>query len=262
LDDLPDEWKGSRAESFLTNLSYSDPGSIDAYLEANPSDADLGKYLIARELKSRERLETLFPPNDAGWYRYLFDSLLVDGEPQFDRSALSIVTFNYDRSLEAYFLTRLQARFAMSFADATKVLSYVPIVHVHGILGHLPEVPYQTATTPHELIAISRQIQIIHEIADTDDAFCNDMFSRAHSLLASSDRILFLGFGFHTDNVRRFRFFVPESTAAKETLAAVGAMGTMNVQRIKRQLSPYGLAATTFSQHECGIFFNYDATLD
>jgi hypothetical protein len=54
LDHLPEGWTRELAERFLTKLGRSDPASIDAFLETNPTHAGLGKYLIARQLKLRE----------------------------------------------------------------------------------------------------------------------------------------------------------------------------------------------------------------
>ena len=58
-----------------------------------------------------------------------------------------------------------------------------------------------------ELLEISEKIKIIHEIEDNQSGFCNSQFKLANSLLKESERIVFLGFGFHEDNVRRFKYF-------------------------------------------------------
>jgi hypothetical protein len=66
--------------------------------------------------------------------------------------------------LRLYLHPALQSRFRISSDKAAAVLSELPIVHVHGILGSYPEVPYVATSDPEELLAISRRIQIIHEI--------------------------------------------------------------------------------------------------
>ena len=138
IDALPDpEWTPKFAEEFLDRMRFFDPSSIDEFLEKNRDDAELRKFLIARELKKHENIDLMFPPNNAGWYRTLFDALLTGGRPEFSKN-LSIVTFNYDRSLEAYLHKVLRYRFKMNEDKASIILKELPIVHLHGILGEYP----------------------------------------------------------------------------------------------------------------------------
>ncbi len=262
LDGLPKGWSAERVTSLLTKLSRSDPMSIDAFLESHRDDDALGKYLIAHQLKRCEELDRLFPPHDAGWYRYLFNRMLVNGEPRFRDNALSIVTFNYDRSLEAYLHNRLQACFDMSDKEAFEVLKELPLLHVHGLLGELPAHPYRAETTADELLEISRKIQIIHEFADQESDFCNDMFRQAHAKLDDAERIYFLGFGFHQDNVRRFRFFSPEATANKTIKATAQGYGPLDLAALKTSLVPLGFPADAFRSVLCSEFFHSVAGLD
>ncbi len=163
MNNLPAGWTSTEANDFLTRLSRSGYYSIDAFLETVPDQAALGKYLIARELKRRERVDALFPPLSTGsWYQHLLNVLLGDGsKTNFHGNSLGIITFNYDRSLEAYLHHALQSRFSINGDDAAAVLSEIPIIHVHGILGSYPEVPYIESAEPAELLAISKKIHII-----------------------------------------------------------------------------------------------------
>src|SRR5205085_958335 len=113
---------------------------------------------IARELKKREVVDALFPPRSTGsWYQYLLNVLLrEDGTAHFQPNSLGIITFNYDRSLEAYLHYALQSRFRIHGDEAAAVLSEIPIIHVHGILGSYPEVPYTASSNSQELMKISQ----------------------------------------------------------------------------------------------------------
>jgi hypothetical protein len=261
IDGLPANWEADRVRAFLQRLSYSDPGSIDAFLEANRTDGDLGKFLIAQQLKKSEDMDRLFPPSDAGWYRYAFDRLLIKGKPDFASSQLAIITFNYDRSLEAYFLTRLQTQFRLSEKEATEILRSLSIVHVHGILGEYPAFPYRASTNPEELIALSRQIQIIHELTDTDDGFCNDQFRMANELLRHSERIYFLGFGFHRDNLRRLRFFTSESVTGREVKGTASGIGAIGLGELTASLEEFGMHRAIFDGNICNNFFSHAVSL-
>jgi len=142
-------------------------------------------------LKKHENIDYLFPPRNSGWYQYLFNSLLVNGEPRFSDNKLGIITFNYDRSLEAYLYTVLQDGFSKTPEEAKDILASLPIIHVHGILGKFPQVAYQSQCDIKELISISQNIQIIYEIVERENEFCNKMFKKAHDLLNLSQRIYF-----------------------------------------------------------------------
>ena len=261
LDSLPRRSR-PKADVFLTRLSHSDPDSIDAFLEREPDLAPLGKYLIAHALKSREILDNLFPSHDAGWYRTLFSVLVAPGGgPISSRSKVSVVTFNYDRSLEAYLHTRLQSHFGVDPDEATSILTRLPIVHLHGILGDFPAVPYQPVLDPGELQHIARRIRIIHELVDTKGEFCSPQFRKANKMLHQAERIFFLGFGFHPDNLRRFQFFSAENLAAKTVKATGQGMGPIDRDHLVARLSKMGFKGEDFVNCSCNEFFSYAASL-
>jgi hypothetical protein len=251
-------WTAQDADNFLTHLGRSAHYSIDAFLETVRDQADLGKYLMAREMKRHEDIKTLFPPSDSGWYQYLFNRLLEGGDPSgFASSCLSIITFNYDRSLEAYLHEALMARFQMSPDDASSTLLGIPIIHVHGSLGRYPDVPYMSDCETDKLLEISKQIQIIHEVSNPEYGFCNREFEQANELLNQAKRIFFLGFGFHPDNIRRFQFFTPEKTRGLEIHANTHGMGPVDVVDLTSKLKPRGINTTPFTAHRCNDFFSH-----
>ncbi|MFK5892319.1 MAG: hypothetical protein QM504_03760 [Pseudomonadota bacterium] len=262
-NDLPMHWTPEDADRFLTRLSRSGHYSIDAFLETVPDQADLGKYLIARELKRHEDIDRLFSPNNPGWYQYVFNRLLEDNNVSgFTSSRLSIITFNYDRSLEAYLHEALIARLQINTNEASTILSHVPIVHVHGSLGNYPNIPYGSNCQPHELLDISKKIQIIHEVSDPEDGFCNREFKQSNELLNQAERIYFLGFGFHPDNIRRFRFFSPEKTIDREIHATARGIGSVELANLITRLEPFGFNSSVFTGNTCSNFFSHVAGLE
>lgn len=267
LNNLPMGWTNSDATDFLTRLSRSGHYSIDAFLETVREQAPLGKYLIAQALKKREVVDNLFPPHSIGsWYQHLLKVLLrEDGMAHFQADSLGIITFNYDRSLEAYLHHALQSRFCISGDEAAEVLSELPIVHVHGIMGAYPKLPYIASSNPEELLAISQQIQIIHEIEDVSDGFCNKMFEKANAMLKTAKRIFFLGFGFHQDNVRRFRFFSPESMEGRLVKATTNNMSPIEVADMVKRLEPHGFPSEVHgwtNGNDCNNFFRHFQALE
>jgi hypothetical protein len=260
LESLPGPWSKLEAESFIDQLRGAAYGSVDAFLERNTKYVDLGKYLIARELKRRENLDALFPPYKPGWYEYLLQCLVPDEVAEFENGALGIITFNYDRSLEAYLHNGLKARCKLADADAEHELRALRIVHVHGTLGDYPSVRYQPECTADELLAMSKSIQIVHELEDREGDFCNEMFRTAHAMLSAAKRIYFLGFGFNPNNLKRFRFFDGEQTTGKEMRSTTHGMLHVECERRAAQFSHSGFTRDCFdtSTGDCMRFFrNY-----
>ena len=97
---------GSRQEfqAFCRDLAESGSSSVDAYLEQRPTWTEIGKSamalcLLSSECKAKDRL---FPPNQPKdhWYEVLWSCLRAPSWHAFKAQPVSIVTFNYDRSLE------------------------------------------------------------------------------------------------------------------------------------------------------------------
>lgn len=261
LKELP-KWTEDAAKIFLTRLSRSGHYSIDAFLETVPEQWDLGRFLISRKLKRYETIDNLFPPHQSGWYQYLFNQLLNSGDAVgFEGSRLNVVTFNYDRSLEAYLHEALMARFKMSAEDAQKQLSQIQIVHVHGSIGRYPDVPYRSETDPTKLVEISKQIRIIPEVKDQGEGFCTGEFQLAHRLLTEAERIFVLGFGFHPANIRRLKFFTPENIKGREIYCSTAGMGPIETQHLVSRLQEFGIPPEALNGNQCNEFFTHFAVL-
>ena len=260
---LPEDWTHEELMEFLMRLGRSAHYSVDAFLETAREYVPIGKFLMARRLKQLENLDRLFPPHNSGWYQYLFNRLLVNGKPDFEKNKIGIVTFNYDRSLEAYLHTVLQNRFKMSEEDASELLRQIPIIHVHGILGKYPDTPYRSSDSNDELKSIAEQIHIVHEIEDVPDGFCNEAFARANEILQSAECIFFLGFGFHLDNVRRFRFFNSENMKDRLVRSTYAGMQPFELEQLLERLADHGFTKKVFGNRGIGVdsFFGHTASL-
>jgi hypothetical protein len=192
-----------------TELKASARPSIDAFLESRTDLLPVGRLAIAVELLFYEESARIHATDD--WYQYLFNKMCAPSQfESFGTSKVSIVTFNYDRSLEFCLFTALRKSFQKSVAECVENFERIPIIHVHGRIGPSPTdeklLPYGTPMSPavfqdfakRLLPDIAKQIRIIHEVKD-------DMaeFKAAQTLLSQAERICFLGFGFHETNLRR-----------------------------------------------------------
>jgi hypothetical protein len=94
-------FKDEEITDFCRQLRMSAQPSVDAFLEYRTEFLDLGKAAMALMLVGHEASDRLWDPRDDNWMRYLFRHLNAPFET-FHEIPVSFITFNYDRSLEAF----------------------------------------------------------------------------------------------------------------------------------------------------------------
>ena len=252
-------WKSSEIKELIKGLSRGVYDSIDAFLEEQPKHLELGRFLIARQLKQHEEVDRLFLPHDSGWYRYLFSKLIEDDKhaDRIGENALSIITFNYDRSLECFLHEAIQSRCHLSSDESAERLKLIQIIHPHGILGAYPQIPYGKEASADELSEIARGIKIIHELEHAGTGYCAPEFETANELLRKAERILFLGFGFHADNMRRFNFFKLDALKGKEVKGTVLGLGSADLNDLITRLEMFGIQRDMLNGNGCDGFFSH-----
>jgi hypothetical protein len=181
--------------------------SIDAFLEHQPRFADLGKLAIATALIPKELPDQLMAASEH-WYRLLFNHLV--GPRGFSASKLTVITFNYDRSLEQYLFMTVQQEFQLSVVQARGVLASAKFIHVHGDLGLLEwrptnlDVlvrPYTPESTAETLRAAAKRILTVGDISRRGQS--DELKYYLHSTLYEAEVIGFLGFGYHDVLIER-----------------------------------------------------------
>ena len=185
-----------KISEYNTDLVRSIHPTIDAFLEDRPSRREIGAFSIAQILMPLENEENLFPNRD--WYPILFRELDFR-RPELLPAITGIISLNYERSLEHFLHETITRTFEGESREAAKKkLAGIPIVHVHGVLGLYPVVPYAAQRTVENLKEGAKGIRMIHD--DLDDA---EEFRRAKELVSSASSILFLGFGYDKRTLRR-----------------------------------------------------------
>ncbi len=91
----------SGIEAFRVKFADNQLPTVDQFLEGHPEFRDIGKHAIACALFRHEDRWELARRSKTRWYDYLWDELRQDIK-NFDDNKLTIITFNYDRSLEQY----------------------------------------------------------------------------------------------------------------------------------------------------------------
>jgi hypothetical protein len=191
----------SKIKDFNDALRFSGRVSVDAFLEHRPEFINVGKAAVAAELIRKENPDTLFRLG-GNWYEHLFQALNTSFASVGENN-IGIVTFNYDRSFETYLFMALTNAYGKSEDDVSNVLASIPVYHVHGKLGSLPwgaenGRPYKYTNDPDEIYQAANEIRIMAEASDIEDAFRD-----AKKLISMSKRLIFIGFGFHSQNVLR-----------------------------------------------------------
>ncbi len=224
---------------FQAELRESKSPSIDAFVENRPEFEVIGKAAIAFYLVGCERKAELFrADNQDDWYRYLLDMMLSDGYGAFASNRLRIITYNYDRSLEYAFLRALMFRYGKPLQECANQLRGIDIIHLHGELGGLPELsseggqrPYDTNVDPRYLNVAMQGIRIVHE-ADPND----DRFENAREALKDADYVIFLGFGYLRENLKRLRLQV--HCRSSTVFCGTGVNITESESKLVRSLFP------------------------
>jgi hypothetical protein len=192
-------------------LDKARPPSIDQFLELRPDIADVGKLVIGilllrAEGKSTERFQS--DATEGHWYDFL-KSQLLSSTDVFEQNQIRVITFNYERSLEYYLFDSLWPCYCkkMTEDEYRKAMNKIHFLHVYGSLGLLPwqsqEDAVQYGSYDYgQILAASKNIKVLHE-GEGDEVAVN--LSKAREWLDWADRVLFLGFGFHPDNVARLQ---------------------------------------------------------
>lgn len=197
--DLHKDWvlltQGKNANEFREALKIAKPPSIDTFLANRSEFAEIGKYAIAKQLLQKQQNLILSDPND-DWYRYLSGTIQASFRPDtYENIRLSIITPNYDTSFEEFVFKSLKQGFGWTEQEFAEKIKYIPINHVHGVLN--PQSP-EDHKNINKIFNISRGINLVHEKNERSEK----AYEKAQITISQADEIYFLGFGYHSENLK------------------------------------------------------------
>jgi hypothetical protein len=143
-----------------------------------------------------DRSSTITSPKPT-WFQYFCEYCFSGASQTSVSEALSRVTvinFNYDRTVERFISLALQAIYNMPSAKASEFASGVKIVHPYGTLGPLTDFGKCPSDSPS-----GGQIRAFTEGVSGDATT-----ERMGEFWLSAERIVFLGFAFHSQNMQLF----------------------------------------------------------
>jgi hypothetical protein len=215
-------------DTFCRTFMLSGMKSIDAFLARRGKDTlgsalktieDVGKHGIAIALRQNKSLDTLFQnpelPNGSigidrydNWYEYLWTQLssgiTKSNLEDFGATRLTIITFNYDLSLEHYLFTAIKNSYGITDDEAARLLRPIRVIHLYGQLSGNPlasDLKYST-NFDDDFRLITFDVSLI-QVIDEERELTSSNFPIAIDAIQKAPSICFLGFGFDETNVRR-----------------------------------------------------------
>lgn len=193
--------------------------SIDNVIDAlEDSEVELvGKLGIVRAIlnaeagsssfrRTQNNPEKLYLSNfDKSWYSS-FTKILTEvirkSSVEDIFGNVEIINFNYDRCIEHYLPYSLASYYGMPVEVLRDIMQSLPIYRPYGVAGRLPwqkgdapSVGFGQAS-PQQLADIAQQVRTFTERVEEGREL-----TAMRSSIARADRIVFLGFAFHRQNV-------------------------------------------------------------
>lgn len=204
-----------KAARELADVLHHYPSVDEAihFFSDRPEVIEVGKLAIARSIIGAEKnaVRLKFESGSAkvadvgGWMPQLF-SMIIGSLTRQDIPAafqnISFVNFNYDRSLEHYFYHAIQS-LGLSAEVAHGILSKVRIHRPYGSLGLLPWQGRDGVAFGDARPDLFKMASNIRTYTERDHS--KSMISEIHSDLMNAAVVVFLGFGFHKQNMEMLR---------------------------------------------------------
>lgn len=202
--------------------------SIDNYLDAHQDDANTiicGKLAIARAILMAEKESSLWFDHrhadsfdltsvEKTWLAR-FVNALTEGVNKSNIDTIfenvTIISFNYDRCIKHFLRDALKIYYRLDDPSATALLNTLSIYHPYGSTGELPweshsGVSFGSESLHNKLLPIANKIRTFTEQIEDDD-----LVAKMRSSTKKSQQIVFLGFGFHRQNIELISGDIPRS---------------------------------------------------
>ena len=224
--------------------------SIDNVIHQQNDDplfAWCGKLAIAQRILTAESKSSLrlhdnqrritWPEVRGTWLGGFAQLLVQDVEKKnvagiFDN--VSVVSFNYDRTIKRFLPFALSSQFALSNRGAEELTSKLRVFHPYGSLGSLPwegrVEPVEFGCQRCSLASVAKNILTFTEGVE-DDENLDDM----KSTISKAKRVVFLGFGYLAQNMELISRNVDGQ--AEQVLGTSFGLSDPDQELVKNQLS-------------------------
>lgn len=181
---------------------------------------ELGKTAIVRSMLRAEQSSLLFNQSDPSsisdidinhtWLPNFLSMIMAESKKDEAAVAfrhLTIINFNYDRTIEHYIYSALQRNFGLEEDRAREIVTNLKVLRPYGTVGPLPSqsgenpIPFgaiSAADDYERLVSVAGNIRSYTEQAEVSAV-------NIQSELERSRMVVFLGFGFHQQNMNLLR---------------------------------------------------------
>ena len=255
----PDGTQGVDISSYLAagaQIASAMPqvSSIDLYIDNRRENKFIeicGKvaitnFILEAERKSRLYIDlrdanTQFDFNkiEQTWYAKLWKLLVVGIETKtVDQifKNVSFVVFNYDRCIEHYLFRALQNHYRTSEQDAVAIMQDLKIYHPYGKVGSLPwqnesmPTKFGEDVRPTELATLAGRIKTY-----TQRVKDKRTMESLHELMQEAERVVFLGFAFHEQNMELITPNHPTKTM--KVFATTQGISESDLEHVKQDIA-------------------------
>jgi hypothetical protein len=190
---------------FRLEFERSAVTSIDAFLAMGPEFKEIGRRMIVAALLPFQLEARLYRADDdhpgtSDWYQYLYQLMRDDARTPDDVVAnpVTFLTFNYDKSLERFFLNAIRYGFGLAQAQAQQFVRRIKIHHVYGSLdaSNIDTFRYEPFRSPTEMQQMAERLMVMPSERPEVDTVCREALEAAQS-------VFFLGFGYDEMNCLR-----------------------------------------------------------
>lgn len=235
--------------SFREDLLKSGQPSVDFFLELRKEYSEVGKACIAGVLLPLEggdwvtrgiRGEGSEKRLRQRWYEDLFLAIR-HGKESFAENELSIVTLNYDRSLERFLFDAIQGSFGVDDREAVELLESIPIYHVYGSLGEFDVDVGRRRPDVEGIGKAAANIRVMSDDSSEDKEDPVKPWSNSIRAIEQADRVVFLGMSYWRLNVERLHLRIKGSDQRTFWGTTYG-MGLAEVEMAKEALCGHEMA--------------------
>ena len=237
--------------------------SIDQYLDFHRDDdamVALGKCAIATEILYAETNSDLGEAKYDGrlpscWLRTLFH-LMAEGTTKQDPAGLfhniNFICFNYDRTIELFFLRAVMSLVHCTYDEARLILRGLRIWHPYGVVGGYevgqPGISTATVAFSDERIDEFKVLSASQGLQTFTQGMADEKERDAiRSKLATAQQIVFLGFGYLDQNMELLRLR-PSPTDADQIHGTVYGMSPTDADIAREAIARSLGGASSFEQ--------------
>lgn len=251
--------------------------SIDDFVDSRQDEdiAKFAKFSICYHIGIAEKRSTIFRDQDekirfddklyGGWPLYLWQTLhrghtLHTINEIFSNSYF--IVFNYDRFVEEYLYQALRAAYNLDQDAAFKLIRKLNIVHPYGAIGggH-PAFSEVNKSVAFGGCVNSRDIcNSIDEILTYTESVASEKTELISSYMRESESIVFLGFGYHDQNLRLIKPEIQQrevfGTALGNSKYTLSVLGEILKQKFSAGGEVYlhnGTCESFFDEYRLGL---------